>query len=322
VDTVLVSYHISSLLCWMALAKLREYYPKTDKTVIAVGTPLGEEDDVRLLIKETRRVGVPVITDMNYAIWALSSYVNWRDKVDSYAEMPLPGKGMAPEAQGEESLTEYTSMEILKAYGLEFPRSILVRSPMEAGEAARELGRSVALKIQSPQILHKTEAGGVKLGIESPAEAEAAFQEILSKAATYKEDAVIEGVLVQEMLPAGQEIIVGMKRDEALGPVIMFGLGGVFVEVLQDVSLRVAPLTPQDAREMVEEIKGYKILQGYRGSPPSDIEAIWELLLQVSRFALENPTVQELDLNPVFVYPRGQGLKVADALMLRGKPQG
>lgn len=322
VDTVLVSYHISSLLCWMALAKLREYYPKTDKTVIAVGTPLGEEDDVRLLVKETRRVGVPVINDMNYAIWALSSYVNWRDKADGYAEMLLPGKGMASEAQGEESLTEYTSMEILKTYGLEFPRSILAKSPMEAGEAARELGSSVALKIQSPHILHKTEAGGVKLGIESPAEAEAAFQEILTKAATNKEDAVIEGVLVQEMLPAGQEIIVGMKRDEALGPVIMFGLGGVFVEVLQDVSLRVAPLTPQDAREMVEEIKGYKILQGYRGSPPSDIEAIWELLLQVSRFALENPTVQELDLNPVFVYPRGQGLKVADALMLRGKTQG
>lgn len=318
VDTVLVSYHISSMLCWMALAKLREYYPKTDKTVIAVGTPLGEEDDVRLLIKETRRVGVPVITDMNYAIWALSSYVNWQDKANSYIELLLPGKGMAPETQGEESLTEYTSMGILKAYGLEFPRSILAKSPGEAGEAARELGSSAALKIQSPHILHKTEAGGVKLGIESPAEAEAAFKEILTKAAAYKEDAVIEGVLVQEMVPAGQEIIVGMKRDEALGPVVMFGLGGVFVEVLRDVSLRVAPLTLQDAREMVEEIKGYKILQGYRGSPPSDIEAIWELLLQVSRFALENPTVQELDLNPVFVQPRGHGLKVADALMLRG----
>jgi acetate---CoA ligase (ADP-forming) len=103
VDTVLVSYHISSLLCWMALAKLREYYPKTDKTVIVVGTPLGEEDDVRLLIKETRRVGVPVITDMNYAIWALSSYVNWREKAHGYEDMPLPAKGAAPEARGRKA---------------------------------------------------------------------------------------------------------------------------------------------------------------------------------------------------------------------------
>ncbi len=318
IDILLVSYHIHVMLCWVALAKIRECYDKTDKTIIVIGTPLGEEEDVRALIKETRKLGVPVLQDMNYSIWALSSYANWWDKAGDYQDIPLPAKGEALSVRGGEGLTEYRSAALLTPYGLNFPRGFLAKTAREAKEAVNRLDGPAAFKVQSPQILHKTEAGGVKLGIETPEEGEKAFEEIMANALRYKEDAVIEGVLVQEMLPEGREVIVGMKRDHALGPVIMFGLGGVFVEVLQDIALRVAPLTPRDARDMVEEIKGYKLLTGYRGSPPLDVEALVELLLKVSGFSLENPAVQELDLNPVFVYPRGQGLKVADALVIRG----
>ncbi len=319
IDVLLVSYHIHVLLCWMALAKIRECYPKTDKTIIVIGTPLGEEDDVRALIKETRRIGVPVLQDMNYAIWALSSYADWWDKAKSYQDQALPGKGPALPPAEREGLTEYESAALLRPYGLEFPRGTLAKTAGEAKEALSRMGGAAVFKVQSPQILHKTEAGGVKAGITTPEEGEAAFAEITARARRYREGAEIHGVLVQEMLEQGQEVIVGMKRDEALGPVILFGLGGVFVEVLQDVALRVAPLTPPDAREMVEEIRGHKLLEGFRGSPPLDVEALIELLLQVSRFSMENPDVLELDLNPVFVYPRGRGLKVADALVIRRK---
>lgn len=318
-DILLVSFHIHIMLCWMALAKIRECYPKTDKTIIVVGTPLGDEEDVHHLIRETRRLGIPVLRDMNYAIWAVSSYVNWWDKAGDYEEVPLPGKGPALPPGERESLTEDASAVLLRPYGLAFPRGWLVNTPEKAGEAVARLKGPAVFKVQSPQILHKTEAGGVKLGVSTPEEGEEAFKEMMAKARSYREDAVIEGILVQEMLPQGQEIIVGMKRDEALGPVIMLGLGGIFVEVLKDISLRVAPLTPRDARDMVEEIKGYRILQGFRGSPPLDVEAVIRLLLQVSDFSMENPEVEELDLNPVFVYPRGQGVKVADALILRRK---
>jgi acetate---CoA ligase (ADP-forming) len=320
IDILLVSYHIHVMLCWMALAKIRECYPQTDKTIITIGTPLGQEEDVRTLIKETRKVGVPVLLDMNYAIWAVRSYADWWDRAREAQETGLPGKGEVPPLAGKEGLPEYESAALLTPYGLSFPRGFLAKTAREAGEAVQRLGGPAVFKVQSPQILHKTEAGGVRLGIATPAAGEQAFEEIMAAARRFDPGAAVVGVLVQEMLPPGQEVIVGMKRDEALGPVIMFGLGGVFVEMLPDVALRVAPLTPRDAREMVEEIKGYKLLAGYRGSPPLDVEAVEKLLLQISHFAVENPTVLELDLNPVFVYPRGEGLKVADALVIRGIP--
>ncbi len=319
VDTVIVSFHISPLLCWMALAKLRECYHKTDKSVIIMGQPLGDEEDVNAVIEEARRLGIPMIRDMNYAVWALSSYLSWLEKSRDFKEdLTLPGKGIVPVGfNGKENLPEYLGAELLKPYDIRMPAGFLAKNSAEAGEAADRLGFPVVLKVQSPDILHKTEADGIRLDINSVAEAVQAYEEILMAAEEHQKKAEIAGVLVQKMLPPGQEIIVGMKRDKALGPVIMFGLGGVFVEVLEDVSLRLAPLTRQDALEMVQEIKGYKILQGYRGSPPCDIEAIVDLLLKVSKFAVENPIVQELDLNPVFVYPAGEGIMVADVLMTR-----
>ena len=319
IDTVIVSFHISPLLCWMALAKLRECYHKTDKSVIIMGQPLGDAEDVNAVIEEARRLGIPIIRDMNYATWALSSYLSWLEKSRSFKEdLPLPGKGIVPAAtNGTENLPEYLGAELLKPYDIKMPTGFMAKTAIEAGEIAERLNFPVVLKVQSPAILHKTEAAGVHLNINSTSEAMQAYKEIMLAAKRYDKEAEIAGVLVQEMLAPGQEIIVGMKRDKALGPVIMFGLGGVFVEVLEDVSLRLAPLTSQDALEMVQEIKGYKILQGYRGSPPCDTEAIVDLLLKVSKFAVENPAVQELDLNPVFVYPVGEGVMVADVLMVK-----
>ncbi len=319
IDTVIVSFHISPLLCWMALAKLRECYHKTDKSVIIMGQPLGDEEDVKAVFEEARRLGIPMIRDMNYAAWALSSYLSWLEKSRDFKEdLTLPGKGIVPAGMKDtENLPEYLGAELLKPCDISMATGFLVKTAVEAGEMAERLGFPVVLKVQSADIIHKTEAKGIRLNINSVTEAAEAYEKIMLAAERYQKEARIDGVLVQKMLPPGQEIIVGMKRDKALGPVIMFGLGGVFVEVLEDVSLRLAPLTPQDALEMVQEIKGYKILQGYRGSPPCDTEAIVDLLLKVSKFAVENPTVQELDLNPVFVYPKGKGVMVADVLMVR-----
>lgn len=318
-DTILISFHISIFYCWMALSKLRECLEGKGKSVIIVGQPLGPEEDVDDVIKETRRLGIPMIKDMNYAVWALSSYVNWWEKslAYKYKEIDFHGKGSSPAVGELQSLPEYLGGEILKKCGIDIPTGYLVKSPQEAAEAVSRLGSTAVLKIQSRDILHKTEAGGVRLNITSSEEGEKVYTEIMALARQYNKDANIDGVLVQEMLPPGHEIIIGMTRDEALGPVIMFGLGGVFAEVLEDVSLRVAPLTEEDAREMVEEIKGFKILQGYRGAPPKDIEAIVSTLMKVSELAVKNPDIKELDLNPVIVYSSGEGLKVADVLIVK-----
>jgi len=170
------------------------------------------------------------------------------------------------------------------------------------------------IKIVSPDIIHKTDAGGVKVGIKDEEEATAAYQEIISKAKKYNKNAKISGVIVYSMVPQGTEIIIGMMKDPHFGPVIMFGLGGIFVEVLKDISFRVLPIEERDAREMITEIKGYEILKGARGEPPRDIQAIKEVLMKISQLTTENPEINEVDLNPVFVFERG--LQVVDARMI------
>ena len=165
--------------------------------------------------------------------------------------------------------------------------------------------RPVALKIVSPQITHKTDVGGVKLNLNSPEEVAAAFDEIVAAARKAAPDATIEGVSVQQMARPGTEIIVGVSTDPQFGPVLMFGLGGVLVEVLKDVSFRIIPIVARDARQMIHEIKGFPLLEGYRGQDPADLAALESLLLRVSDFVEQHPEVSELDLNPVFAYKDG-----------------
>jgi len=183
--------------------------------------------------------------------------------------------------------------------------------------AADQIGYPVAMKIMSPDLLHKSDIGGVLLNVADAAAVEKAHRDLLERAANQRPDAVIEGVLVQEMLKPGLEMIIGIKKDPVFGPALVLGLGGVFVEVLKDVSTRVAPLREEDARAMLEELKGRALLEGVRGSLPRDKEALVEILVKVSRLAYEmEDLIQEMDINPLIVQARGEGAVAADALFV------
>jgi len=212
------------------------------------------------------------------------------------------------------SLLETEAKELLKEYGIPVPNFKLIKSENEIIGLAKEINFPIVMKIVSPDIIHKTDAGGVKVGIKDEKEAELAYQEIISKVKKYNKEAKIEGVIVYPMVLQGTEIIIGMMKDPHFGPVVMFGLGGIFVEVLKDISFRILPIEERDAGEMITGIKGYEILKGARGNSPRDIQAIKEVLLKVSKLTTENPEINEIDLNPVFVFEKG--LQVVDARMI------
>jgi acyl-CoA synthetase (NDP forming) len=211
-------------------------------------------------------------------------------------------------------LLETEAKELLREYGIPVPDFKLIKSEDEITELAKEINFPIVMKIVSPDIIHKTDAGGVKVGIKDEEEAIAAYQEIISKAIKYNKNAKISGVIVYSMVPQGTEIIIGMMKDPHFGPVIMFGLGGIFVEVLKDISFRVLPIEERDAGEIINEIKGYEILKGTRGEASKDIEAIKILLMKISKLTMENPEIKEIDLNPIFVFKKG--LQVVDARVI------
>lgn len=213
-------------------------------------------------------------------------------------------------------VAEYEAKRILADYGIPVTREELAKSAQDAVAIAKRIGYPVAIKVQSPDISHKTEAKAVRLKIASDAELAAAYEEVTRNAKAYKGDARIEGVLVQEMVGDGVEAILGVTNDPLFGPAVMFGLGGIFAEVLKDVSFRLAPVTPSVAREMVQEIAGYKVLAGARGKPPADVDALVDVIVRLSALAVDlKDHVAELDINPLFVFAKGKGVKAADALI-------
>jgi acyl-CoA synthetase (NDP forming) len=181
----------------------------------------------------------------------------------------------------------------------------LATSKEQAVAISQKLGFPVALKIASTDVIHKSDAGGVKLGLKTAAQVGKAYDDIMKSIKKSFPDAKIEGVSVQKMAKPGVEVIIGMSKDAQFGPVLMFGLGGIFVEILKDVSFRIVPLMKRDAKEMIREIKGFPLLQGYRGSEPVDLENLENILLKVSEFVEKTPEVKELDLNPIFAYKNG-----------------
>jgi acyl-CoA synthetase (NDP forming) len=185
----------------------------------------------------------------------------------------------------------------------------------QAAALSCDLGFPVAVKLASHRIVHKTEMGGVHLNLVNKEAVRDAFEAICSRLAQEHTLDVMEGVLVQPMLRGGTEVMVGVTHDPLFGPLIAFGLGGIHVEILGDVRFRITPLTERDAHQMVREIKGYRLLQGYRGHPAADVEAIEEVLLRLSRLVEEIPEIHELDLNPIFALPPGQGCRIVDARM-------
>ena len=223
-----------------------------------------------------------------------------------------------PESSGGETkaLSERESKLELKKYGVDVPAEYVVSDKAKLKEL--KLTWPVAAKIESPDILHKSDVGGVKLNIRNLEELEAAFDEVVTNAKTHCPDARINGVLVSRMLPPGREFIIGVNNDPQFGPMVLCGLGGVFVEVFKDVSLYPAPLNRKEALQMIRSLKGYKLLTAYRGQKEGDVEALADMIVQIADYAAKNKdTLAELDLNPVFVYPKGEGVAMADALVVK-----
>ena len=210
-------------------------------------------------------------------------------------------------------LGEHESREVVTAYGFRVPRSILATNEDEAVRAAKEIGLPVVMKISSPDILHKSDVGGVRVGLGTEKEVEKAYTTMIENVRRRMPRADVKGTLVQEMIRGGREVILGMTRDPQFGPMIMFGLGGIYVEVLKDVSFRIAPLTRADAEAMIAEIRSIKLLRGVRGQPPADLEAVRDGLLRLSQLVTDFPEIVEMDLNPLSVFLKGEGAVAVDA---------
>ncbi|MFA4668487.1 acetate--CoA ligase family protein [Pyrococcus kukulkanii] len=225
--------------------------------------------------------------------------------------------------QGRTAMVEYEAKQVLKAYGLPVPEEKLAKTLDEALKYAKEIGYPVAMKLMSPQILHKSDAKVVMLNIKNEEELKKKWEEIHENAKKYNPNAEILGVLIAPMLKPGREVIIGVTEDPQFGHAIMFGLGGIFVEILKDVTFRLVPITEKDARKMITEIKAYPILAGARGEEPADIDAIVDMLLRVSQLVDElKDYIKEMDLNPVFVYNKGEGAVIVDArIILKAKEE-
>ena len=248
----------------------------------------------------------------------------WRDErlVNGWAQASAPDTRQQQaldslRALKRPALSESESKQILSAWGIPTTREVLVSSANAAVDAAQSLGYPVVVKVDSPDILHKTEAGVVRLGLRSADEVRSAYQDVMERATRHAPQAKINGVLVQEMVAGGTEVIVGVVYDPQLGPMLLFGSGGVMVEVFNDVAHRHCPITRPEALAMIAEVKGAKLLRGFRGKPACDVEALADTLVRTSQLAVHlEGTLAELDINPVMVLPAGQGVKAVDALML------
>jgi acyl-CoA synthetase (NDP forming) len=202
-------------------------------------------------------------------------------------------------------LNELEAKELIRKAGVPVVDTRLAKSGKEAAALAKEIGFPVVMKIVSPDIAHKSDIGGVRVNIANTAQLHRAYSEIIAAVREKKPAAKIEGVSVQQMARPGVEVIIGMAEDAQFGPFLMFGLGGIWVEVLKDVAFRIVPVTRRDAAEMVREIKGFALLNGYRGQEPVDVDYLEKLIVKVSDFIEKNPQIKELDINPLIAYKDG-----------------
>lgn len=203
------------------------------------------------------------------------------------------------------NLTEAESYSLLSEYGISVPKYLVAHSEKEATEAGEKLGFPLVMKIISPDIIHKSNLGGVAMNVINSLQIKKAYKNIISQVREKKPDAKIDGILLYKQAPEGVEVIVGVIRDPQFGPTVMFGLGGIFVEILKDVSFRVCPVSRNDIDEMLTETEGIKMLQGYRGQPRRDVNAISKIIMRVSKLVLDYSVITEIDLNPIIVYERG-----------------
>ena len=272
-----------------------------------------------------RQAGIPVFyvpDKLAAGVRYLNDYHDWRERYLSRGVADLPGPTAGQEAlakalNGEGALSEYDSKALLRAFGVPTTRGQRVEDTDGAVAAAERIGYPVVVKVNSADILHKTEAGAIRLRLGDADAVRQAFEEVTAGARAYDANARIDGALVQEMVSRGVETIVGISYDEQLGPFLLFGTGGVMVEVYNDVALRLCPITRQDALEMIDQVKGARLLRGFRGTPPADVDALADTLVRVSQMAAQlEGSLGELDINPLMALPEGEGVKAADALVV------
>lgn len=317
VTSLQITEKISDVTIYDFLDGLIRYCEKGNGKPVAV-VPLIESSREQEVLERLREVGVPILPPPNYGykvIKKLMDYSAFLETLDSRTlSIACPKE---PRGKGRVALSEHASKEFFKSYGIPCPEEAVAPTMEEAVAAANSIGYPVVMKIESPDILHKSEAGGVKLNIKDDAAVRKSFQIILQNAKAYAPGANINGVLVQHMLPSGLEAIVGANCDPQLGPMVLFGLGGIFTEVFRDAALYPAPFNKGEAMKMIASIKGGKLLQGYRGKPKLDVDALADALVSVSRLAVENKDrLLEMDINPLFVYPEGEGVAAADGLIV------
>lgn len=333
IDTVLTSEDVHSALIILtpqamtetretadAIIELRRKFPEKSVITSFLGGKTVDE-----AIDELRKAKTPNYEFPEKAIQALSSLYKYKEY-----QLSPPQSEILPFAVDREKaasilkqvaddrrviLKAFEAMEIVNAYGIATPQLQFAATAEEAVLKAEQIGYPVVLKIESPQILHKTDIGGVKLHVSSSDEVRTSFYELIGRAHIFNPRATTLGVNVQKMIPSGREMIVGMNRDLTFGPLLMFGLGGIYVNFLKDVSFRLAPLSAENALGMIEETKAYTLLRGIRGESSSDIDSVVDVMLRVSQLVTDFTEITEMDINPLFVYEKGKGCVALDVKM-------
>ncbi|MDQ3717568.1 MAG: acetate--CoA ligase family protein [Thermoproteota archaeon] len=304
------------------LVKMSQQFP--NKTILASLMGLAEGMENRRIMSEG---GIPYYLYSEPAIRTLKAMYDFKKWVNEASNKKATlqfSKDMAKvksifenvRKNGRNNLLEEEGYEVLEAYGFPTPKSILCTKEQECIDAAKQIGYPLVMKIVSPDIIHKSDAGGVKVGIKTDDELKNSFRTITENAQKYKSDAKIKGVLVQEMVKSAKETILGASQDPTFGPVIMFGLGGIYVEVLKDVVFRIVPIDEQDAMNMVKSIKTIKLLEGVRGEKSSDLKSISDSLQRLSQLLVDFPEIKEFDINPLLVLEEGKGARVVDARII------
>jgi 4-hydroxybutyrate---CoA ligase (ADP-forming) len=288
------------------------------KTMLAALMGLAEGVENKSILSEG---GVPHFMYAEPAIRTLDSmykFSNWlsnkKESIPSFSVNKEKVKDVISSVyeQGRTNLLEDEGYAVLQAYGFPVPKSMLVNNEDDAVKSAIEIGYPVVMKISSKDIIHKSESGGVKVGLKNTDDVRNAYNSIMSSVKNYNPNAKIEGVLIQEMVTNSKELILGAKQDKLFGPLLMFGLGGIYVEILKDVNFRLAPISESEAREMVDSIKTISLLKGARGEKSSDIPSVVDCLLRLSQLITDFPEIEEFDINPLLVLEEGRGSRVVD----------
>lgn len=323
VDACLVICTPQMMADLAAIAHVVAQSAQDGKPVLACFMALEQIGDALRILEEAKIPHYRFPEDAARALAQMAQYVGWvhrpRTKYRTFSDVdPSKAKEILSRARADQRkfLPEPEAHALLKAYGFPVLKFHLAKTEDEAAKAADEIGHPVVLKIVSPDIVHKVDVGGVKLNLQDEPAVRQAYRELVSAVQAVQPKAHIWGVFVQQFVSGGKEIILGLKRDPHFGSLLMFGLGGIYVEAFRDVTFRIAPIRELGASRMICQIRSFKILEGFRGQPPSDIDAIAECLLRLSQLSQEIEEIEELDINPLIVFAKGQGAQVVDARIL------